>query len=105
MLAEQGQREGLSWIERRKAYGFSVEPNPGGQSYLMRLQAEEDRAITVFMDGGTVRAEMVIEGRPTFLEKIFIDSLAGGLIPRVDYVELLGTDSKSGERRTEKITP
>jgi len=52
-----------------------------------------------------VRAERVIDGRPTFLEKIFIDSLAGGLIPRVDYVELLGTDSKSGERRTEKITP
>lgn len=105
MLAENGQREGLNWIERRKAYGFSIEATPGGESYQMRLRAEEDRPITVLMEGTKARAETVIDGRAAILERIFIASTPGGFIPRVEYVELFGTDSKSGEQRTERIGP
>src|SRR4051794_4876468 len=39
MLAEDGRREGLSWLERRLAYGFSTNVRAGGDALELRLRA------------------------------------------------------------------
>ena len=105
MLAEDGRREELNWLERHKAYGFSIHQDRGGQFYRMTLMAYEEREVKVFQDGEKVRAEIAIDTRPSYLERIYIDSTEGTLIPKVNYIELFGQDVKSGEKRYEKILP
>jgi hypothetical protein len=63
--------------------------------------AARQRSITVKKEGNAVRAEIVIDGRPAILEKMYIDA-AGHT---VHYLELYGKDVQTGEKRSEKIIP
>lgn len=65
MLAEDGRRKKLGWIEKRKAYGFTVKPNVAAKSYTMTLVAAPEHQITIKQRMDTVRAEVVIDGRPS----------------------------------------
>jgi len=38
-LAEDGRREELSWIEKKKTYGFTIKPDQSGKGYKMTLVA------------------------------------------------------------------
>ena len=105
MLAEDGRREDLNWIERHEAYGFSIEPDPNAQSYRMTLKAEEKRSIKVYVDRNKARAEIAIDGQPSFLDRIYIETTEGEFRPKVHFVDLIGSDTKSGDKRTEKIIP
>ena len=105
MLAEDGRREELNWLERHKAYGFSIHEDRDGQTYHMTLVAYEERDVKVFQEGEKVRAEIAIAMRASYLERIYIDSTEGALSPKVNYIELFGQDVKNGERRYEKIVP
>ncbi len=103
MLAEDGRREELNLIERTKAYGFHIAPDASGKTYHMTLAAYSKREIKVYAQSDNVKAEMVISGKPAYLEKIFIDSKEGWMLPTVLYIELFGTDVSTGEKRSEKI--
>jgi hypothetical protein len=39
MLAEDGHREGLNFIEKLLAYGFSVDPAESGEGFVVVLKA------------------------------------------------------------------
>ena len=39
MLAKDGHREKLNWIEKKKAYGFTIKPDPSVNGYKMTLVA------------------------------------------------------------------
>ena len=65
MLAEDGRREKLKWIEKKKAYGFTIKPDPSVNGYKMTLAAAPQQQITVKKEKGAVRAEAVINGRPS----------------------------------------
>jgi len=103
LLAEDGRREELNWIEKKKAYGFHIKPDPSVNGYKMTVVAVPQGQITVRKDGDTVRAELVIDGRPAVLEKIYINATDGLLGPKVHYIELYGKDLKTGEKRYQKI--
>jgi hypothetical protein len=103
MLATDGHREELNWIEKKKAYGFSIKPDPSVNGYKMTVVAVPQGHIAVRKDGDAVRAELVIDGRPAVLEKIYINASDGLLGPKVRYIELYGKDLKTGEKRYEKI--
>jgi len=103
MLAKDGRREKLSWIEKKKAYGFTIKPDPSVNNYKMTLVAVPQGQITVKKDGDTIRAELVIDGSPAVLEKIYINASDGLLGPKVHYIELHGKDIKTGEKRFQKI--
>jgi hypothetical protein len=105
MLAEEGQREELTWMEREKAYGFTVEPAPGSDSYVMKLAPLPEREITVRIAGGAARAELAVDGRRAVLAEVYIESSAGLLGPKVQYIRLVGKDVQTDEERTEKIVP
>ncbi len=47
MLAKDGHRQKLNWIEKKKAYGFTIKPDPSVNGYKMTLVAAPDRQITV----------------------------------------------------------
>lgn len=102
MLAENGRREGLSWLERELAYGFSVSKVTGA-GFSLRLLAFKQREIQVHHAGGSYRARVVISGKPATLNRIFVRAdEGGGLLPRVRYVELQGI-ADGGTPVTERI--
>jgi hypothetical protein len=105
MLAEDGRREKLNWIEKKKAYGFDIKPDPSGNGYRMTVAAYPKQQITVRQQGDAVRAELVIGGRPAVLEKMYINASDGLMGPKVHYVELYGKDLQTGRKRFQKIVP
>ena len=105
LSAEDGRREELSWIEKKKAYGFDIKPDPSVKGYKMTLVADPQRQITVKKEGDAVRAEGVIDGRPAVLEKMYIKASDGLTGPKVQYIELYGKDLQTGGKRYQKIVP
>jgi hypothetical protein len=103
LLAEDGRREELNWIEKEKAYGFQIKPDSSVNGYKMTVVAVPQGQITVKKDGDTIRAELVIDGLPAVLEKIYINASDGLMGPKVHYIELYGKDIKTGDKRFQKI--
>ena len=104
-LAEDGRRKELSWIEKKKAYGFTIKPDPSVNGYKMTLIAAPGQQITVKKEKDVVRAEAVIDGRPAILEKMYINASDGVTGPKVHYIEVYGKDLQTGEQRREKMVP
>ena len=86
LRAEDGRREELNWIEKKKAYGFDIKPDPSVNGYKMTLMAAPQRQITVKKAGDAIRAEGVIDGRPAVLEKMYINASDGLTGPKVQYI-------------------
>jgi len=104
-LAKDGRREELSWIEKKKAYGFEIKPDPSVKGYKMTLVADPQRPIIVKKEVDAFRAEGVIDGHPAVLEKMYIEASDGLTGPKVEYIELYGKDLETGGKRYEKIAP
>jgi hypothetical protein len=105
MLAADGRKEDLNVIERMKAYGFKAKYNAEGNFATMDMAADIQRKIKVYKVDGIYRPETVIDGQPAFIKKIYIKSIEGGTLPKVEYMELFGTDAKTGGDRYEKLVP
>jgi hypothetical protein len=105
LLAEDGRREKLNWIEKKKAYGFTIESDPSVKGYKMTLVAAPEQQITVKKEKDAVRAEAVIDGRPAVLEKMYINASDGLTGPKVKYIEVYGKDLQTGEKRLERMVP
>jgi hypothetical protein len=85
------------------AYGFDIEPDPEVKGYKMTMVAVPQQSIRVKKEGNTVRCEVIIDGRPAVLEKMFINATDGLTGPQVHYIEIHGTDLQTAEKRSEKI--
>lgn len=105
MLATDGHRQKLNWIEKKKAYGFTTKPDPSVNGYKMTLVAAPERQIIVKKEKDAVRAEAVIDGKPAVLEKMYINASGGLTGPKVHYIEVYGKDLQTGEERREKMVP
>lgn len=105
MLAEDGRRKELNWIEKKMAYGFDMKPDPSGNGYHMTIMGAPQQTITVRKEGNAIRAELVIAGRPAVLEKMYIQASEGLVWPKVHYIELHGKDLLTGEKRFERVLP
>ena len=71
----------------------------------MRPKADPKREIKVYRVKDRFRAETIIKGQPAFLERVYVKSTKGGIIPKVEYVELFGKEIKKGDDLYEKLTP
>jgi hypothetical protein len=105
LLAEDGRRKKLSWIERKKAYGFTIESDRSGNSYKMTMVAVPEHQITVKQEKDAVRAETDIDGRRAVLEKMYINTTNGLLGPKVLSIEVYGRDLQTGEKLYKKLLP
>jgi len=90
---------------RGKAYGFTTKPDRSVKGYEMALVAAPERQITVKKDKNAVRAEVVIAGRPSVLEKMYINASDGLTGPQVHYIEVYSKDLQTGEKCREKMVP
>jgi hypothetical protein len=103
MLAEDGRKEDLSLVEAKLAYGFKTWSEPGAQVALVQLVAYPERKVRVYQTNGSYRAEILIDGHPAFLEKIYVKSVNAVIRPKVEYLELYGRDVGTGGDLYEKI--
>lgn len=101
--AARGEREELSWLEWRMAYGFDVRPDDPGPGFLLTFKAKGDRPVRIVLRDGCPVALAEIGGRQGILKRIFIKADDRYLIPSVEYVEVFGTDPDTGRDLYERI--
>ena len=102
--SEGGKREDLGFLERRRAWGFAVRKKTEGR-YIMTVVSQKQIEIEVYQEAGAVRAETSIAGSRAYLRRIFVSIDGPLLFPRVNYIELFGSDVVSGAERYERIIP
>jgi hypothetical protein len=90
MLAEDGRREELSWAERKLAYGFAVS-KLSERGCSLRLVAFEQRPLMVQLGAHGFHARVAIAGQEAVLLRIFVKTSEAGLVPSVEYLEVIGT--------------
>ncbi|OGR40709.1 MAG: hypothetical protein A2X28_07950 [Elusimicrobia bacterium GWA2_56_46] len=103
LLAEDGRRKKLNWLEKKKAYGIKIKPAPNG--YILTLASASWLPLLVKKDGDAAHAEVKIKDRPVILEKMFIQAREKLLGPKVEYIEVFGKDLETGAPCREKIFP
>jgi Domain of unknown function (DUF4833) len=103
MAAEDGRREDLTLAERRKAFGFTIVHGWDANSYHLRLVAQQQRDIYVRRNGNSVRAETLIAGRCAYLTKIYVKVHKVLALPRIEFIELFGSDIATGEPVCERV--
>jgi hypothetical protein len=103
-LAEGGHRKDLKGIEKKMAYGFSVESREGNR-LVIEMKADVGRNLVVDIHEGVYRAFMEIDGRQALLDKIYIFAKETLMLPSVKYLELFGTDVETGDEVYERFEP
>lgn len=101
MKAEDGRREGLTFMEKKMAYGFDLTAR--GAEWDLKLAAAPERAIKVVSVGGRWRAQTQLNGKAAYLQKIFITTKEGGVMPTVISIDLYGEDAASGKAIQEHV--
>ncbi|MFC1702092.1 DUF4833 domain-containing protein [Pseudomonadota bacterium] len=104
-LAEEGQVQKLSWIQKTFAYGFDAKLNGSREEAELDMKADVKREVTVVRVGDKYRATIRIDDAPSYFDKMYIDATLNGWSLSVHYVELYGEDIKTGEARYEKFVP
>ena len=104
-LNEQGQRMKLSWVQRTFAFGFKTRLAKDRESAEMDMVADLGAPVSVIREGDVYRATAPIDGRTSYLEKIYIKASGKGIKVNVEYVETFGKDIETGEDRYQKIVP
>jgi hypothetical protein len=104
-LAREGQIEPLSWIQRKFAFGFDADYDPATDTASMEMEVDIGRSITVVRDGDVYRAKTTIGEWEAFLDRIYIQAHKRGLLITVDYVDVFGRDTLTGEERFEHFVP
>jgi hypothetical protein len=106
MLAEDGHREGLNFIEKLMAYGFSVDAAESGDGFVVVLKAKKDRPVLLAMRAGCPAALVTIAGKQALLRRIFVQAESGGgIIPSVAWADLEGADPVTGAPVKERVIP
>ena len=101
MKAEDGRREGLTFMERKMAYG--VDATARGSEFDIKLAAAPERAIKLMSVGGRWRAQTMLNGKSAYLSRIFITTKEGGVMPTVVSIDLYGEDAASGKTIQEHV--
>jgi len=105
MRAEDGRREGLTWMEREFAYGFRITSPVTSDGFRVVLKAFSRRELAVRKNaGGGYRAFVRVDGKTVTLDRIFVSVEEGGVTPSVRFVDLFGTTS-NGKRVSERLVP
>lgn len=104
MHAEDGRRQGLTWFERKFAYGFEVLSKVEQAGFRVRLTAV-DREVTVFRSGQGYQARTRIAHQDAVLKRAYVRTQEGGIVPDVVDVALSGRSVATGAALAELLKP
>jgi len=102
-------RSELGRIEKSLAYGLTATPIPNKAGYFsIQLVAFPERPVIVWLDQSTkqLKAQMKINNIQCDLSRIFVSAVDSWIgLPKVQYVDVTGTDPSTQQQQTERITP
>jgi hypothetical protein len=104
--AEKGQKEDLNYIQRKFAYGLNAKPL-GNDSYDIRFVSYKKFPLMLMKaNDGKYHIFALISQKQAILDHIFV-KIEGGTfwLPNVAYVEIKGTDPKTGREMVERFKP
>ena len=103
-VLEDGRREELVGIERRRGYGVLLREVQRRQVARISVVSLQEKEITVRRIGRHFRAFMPIDGKESILERAFLKSDDRLFrLPLVEYVDLFGRTKKGGYPVAERI--
>jgi hypothetical protein len=100
-----GEREELTFLERKLAYGYEASLLRPDASFVVVLSACPERKLHVELGQGAPRATVELYGRPARLRRIYVQSQERALLPRVAFVDLFGEALDGGKRLRERLVP
>jgi hypothetical protein len=86
-------------------YGFSVHLDKSGKFWHLSIAAAKKRPMRLYLVDGQPRAEGRIAGVAAYVKKFYVKFKDDTLIPGVSYVDLVGTDVKTGATVSERVVP
>ena len=105
VMGDNGRRQELNFLEKLKAYGFSIFPDKQSEVFRMTLVSDKKKEIRVIHTGSEVHAEAQIGHCSAYLRKIFIESKKSLIISLPEYAEMIGSDIQTGAECRERVTP
>ena len=105
-ILENGRQRDLNLIQRTFAYGIDSYEKIEKNKFRVVLVALKDREVIVEKTEGSFRAIIAINGKPSVLERVYVESrerLIG--LPRVLYIDLFGRNMETGLPINERIVP
>ncbi len=101
-----GKKENLNIVEDKQAYGIDSKEKLGKDKFRIFLAAMKNRSIIVEKIKGDYKAVVQINGEPSILERIYVQSEDQTLgLPKVDYVDLFGRSLRTNRPVKERIRP
>jgi hypothetical protein len=105
-VLENGRQRDLNPIQRRFAYGIDSYKELEKNKFRVVFVALKDREVIVEKKEGSFRALRAINGKPSVLERVYVESREGVMgLPRVLYVDLFGRTRERGSPVNERIVP
>jgi len=105
-VLENGRQRDLNLIQRRLAYGIDSYERLEKNKFRVVFVALKDREVIVEKMEGSFRAITAIKGKPSVLERIYVESRESLIgLPRVLYVDLFGRNKETGLPIRERIVP
>jgi len=101
-----GQKEELSLVESKQAYGIESKEKLGENKFRIVLAALKGREIIVEKIKSNYKALVKINGESSILERVYVQSEEQALgLPKVQHVDLFGRSVKTNKPVKERITP
>ncbi len=103
-VLENGETSDLSHVQKKYAYGIESQERLEHNRYEIVLTAFTERKLTVKKTDNGYKAFVLINGKETVLERIYVESREGFAgLPKVLYVDLFGRDGQTALPVTERI--
>jgi len=104
--AENGQKQELSYIQRKFAYGLTAKALDNG-NYDIRFVSYKKFPLTLMKAGdGKYHIFALIAQKQVMLNRIFVKIDGGSFwLPNVSYVEVKGSDPVTGREIVERFKP
>ena len=103
VLGDNTRIEGLTFLDRKMAYGVKVISSKKDEA-LVHLTAYKDLSIRICKHKGKWVGIVKLNGKEIIVQKMFAQ-MKQPIGVKCEYVEIMGTDLKTGEKRNERIKP
>ena len=105
-VLENGAQRDLTLIQRRFAYGIDSYEKLEKNKFRISFVALKDREVIVEKVEGIFRAIIAINGKPSVLERVYVQSRERRMgLPQVVYVDLFGRNKETGSPVKERMLP
>ncbi len=105
-VLENGARRELTQLQRTFAYGIDSYKKVEKNKFRISFVALKEREVTIERSEGSFRAITAINGKPSVLERVYVQSRERWTgLPQVIYVDLFGRNKETGSPVTERMSP